>query len=101
MAKKAKVKTIPFDAAEFLTTPEHLAEYLRAAIEEAVAGDPESLIRALNTAARARGMIELANSTGITRSGLYKALSGEGKPSFETVSKIVAALGMRFSIEAR
>ena len=100
MAKKAKVKTIPFDAAEFLTTPEHLAEYLRAAIEE-VAGDPESLIRALNTAARARGMIELANSTGITRSGLYKALSGEGKPSFEKVSKIVAALGMRFSIEAR
>jgi len=54
----------------------------------------------LGVIARARGMVQLANDTGITRSGLYKALSPNGNPSFETVMKIIGAFGVRLTAEA-
>ena len=61
--------------------------------------DRQMLIHTLGVLARARGMMKLAKETGITRAGLYKALSAQGNPSFETVAKIVGAFGMRLSAQ--
>lgn len=84
-----------WDAAEYLDSDEVIAEYLSACLEE---GDIELLRAALNDVARAKGMTELAKETGVTRDGLYKALSPSGNPSFVTVQKILAAFGLRFSV---
>ena len=76
--KKAEM----YDAAEFLESDEEIIAYLNAALEN---GDPALVSAALGDIARARGMTKLANETGITRDGLYKALSPSGNPSFGTV----------------
>lgn len=80
-----------FDAAEFLTDEESIAAYLTLSFES---GDQDELIEALNTVARARGMTQLAKDTGVARESLYKTLSGESKPRFETIAKIADALGL-------
>ncbi len=88
-----------WDAANYLSTKEDVRFYLEAAAEE----DPDdgSLIRAaLNDVARSRNMSELAREVGMTREGLYKALSENGNPSFATVMRIAQALGMRLRITA-
>ncbi|MCH4083768.1 MAG: putative addiction module antidote protein [Olsenella sp.] len=85
----------PYDAAEFLETEEDVAAYLNAALED---GNPQLLTAALGDVARAKGMTQLAQETGITRDGLYKALSPSGNPSFATVQKVVNALGFRFDV---
>ena len=79
MAKK--LETRPYDAAAYLKTEQECALYLQAAIDESD-GDPALVIAALGDIARARGMMQLARETGLTREGLYKALSPEGNPSF-------------------
>jgi probable addiction module antidote protein len=84
-----------YDAAEFLETDEDIVAYLNAALE---AGDPALLSAALGDVARARGMTQLARETGITRDGLYKALSPTGNPSFATIQKVVKALGYRLDV---
>ena len=84
-----------YDAAEFLETDEEIVAYLNAALED---GDPALLSAALGDIARARGMSQLARDTGITRDGLYKALSPTGNPSFSTVQKVVNALGYRLCV---
>ena len=84
-----------YDATEFIETDEDAVAYLRAALEE---GDPTLLTAALGDVARARGMTQLARDTGITRDGLYKALSPTGNPSFVTVYKIMQALGYRLDV---
>ena len=84
-----------YDAAEFLETDEEIVAYLNAALED---GDPALLSAALGDIARARGMSQLARDTGITRDGLYKALSPTGNPSFSTVQKVVNALGYRLGV---
>ena len=89
--KKAEM----YDAAEFLESDEEIIAYLNAALEE---GDPTLVSAALGDIARARGMTKLANETGITRDGLYKALSPSGNPSFGTVLKVLNALGYKFDI---
>lgn len=71
-----------------------MAEYLDACLEEA-GDDPAFITHALGVVARARGMTQLARDTGMTREGLYKALSEEGNPSFATVLKVMRALGIR------
>lgn len=82
-----------YDAADYLTTPEHAAAYLEAAFEEA--GDDAGFIaHALGTIARSGNMSELARRTGISREGLYKALAEDGNPSFATVLKVTRALGL-------
>lgn len=83
-----------FDAAEYLTTDEDVAGFLDAAAE---GGDPAHLARALATVARGRNMSKLARDTGISREGLYKALSPEGNPSFATVVRVAGALGLKLS----
>lgn len=89
-----KTKTRPYDAATYLKTEEDCALYLQAAIDEAE-GDPTLIVSALGDIARARGMMQLARETGVSREGLYKALSPEGNPSFATIAKVIEALGLR------
>lgn len=88
-------KAAAYDAAEFLDTDEDIVAYLNAALEDS---DPSLVSAALGDVARARGMTQLARETGITRDGLYKALSPSGNPSFATVQKVVRALGYKLDV---
>lgn len=94
MARKTKETFSRYDAADYLKSEEDMVAYLEAAIEEA-GDDPEIVVIALGDIARARGMAQLAKDTGLTREGLYKALSADGNPSFGTVLKVMKALGLR------
>lgn len=85
-----------YDTAEHLRSEEEIALYLEAVMEE---GDAALIIAALGDVARARNMSQLARDTGMTREGLYKALSGEGNPSFATVMKVARALGLKLSFQ--
>lgn len=67
---------------------------------EEAGDDPAFIVKALGAVARARNMSKLARDTGMSREGLYKALSGEGNPSFETVSKVAKALDLRLTLQA-
>jgi probable addiction module antidote protein len=88
-----------WDAANYLKSEQDMAAYLEAAMEEAP-DDPAYITAVLNDIARARGIMKLANDTGMTRAGLYKALAPGSKPSFETVVKISKALGLRLSLKS-
>jgi probable addiction module antidote protein len=93
MTKKIKIADLPeFDMAEHLPDEQAVAEYLTVVLEE---NDPAALAEALGTIARARGMTDIAKSSGITREALYKALRPNASPRFETISKVCAALGVR------
>ncbi len=101
MAKTAtkpsrRTKTIPYDVAEQLRTPEEMAAYLDAWFEEAP-DDAAGIARALGDIARARGMAQVARDAGLSRESLYKALSENGNPSFATVLKVARALGVRLN----
>ena len=88
------VKLRKWDSAEYLKTDEDMAHYLDACLEEA--GDDAAFIsKALGNIARAKGMTQLARDTGLGRESLYKALSGEGNPSFSTILKVMSALGLK------
>jgi probable addiction module antidote protein/putative addiction module killer protein len=89
-----KTITTPYDTAEYLKSEEDIALYFDACLEEA-GNDAAFIAKALGTIARARGMTQLAKDTGLGREGLYKALSGDGNPSFDTILKVVHALGLR------
>jgi len=95
--KTAKLKTRSWDAAEHLTTDEDMAAYLEAALED---GDPALISAALGDIARAKGMSQIAQETGLGRESLYKALSPGGNPEFSTVLKVVRALGLRLHAAA-
>jgi probable addiction module antidote protein len=94
-----KVKTTRYDVAEHLRTPAEMAAYLEACLEEAD-GDAAFIAKALGDIARARGMAQVARDSGLSRESLYKALSGERSPSFDTILKVVQALGLRLHAEA-
>ena len=89
------IKTKPFDIAEHLNTTEDIRAFLQ---EVAATGNESDFIHALNTAARAKGMTEVAKQAGVTRASLYKSLADDGNPRFETVSKIVSALGCKLVV---
>lgn len=93
------LKLTKWDSAEHLRTPEEMAHYLEACLAEA-GGDTAFIVKSLGVLARARGMTELAKSTGVGRESLYKALSGDANPSFETIMKVIGALGLelRFGV---
>ncbi len=95
----AKTKTTRYDVAEHLRTPEDMAAYLEASIDEAD-GDAAFVAKALGDIARAKGMSQVARDTGLSRESLYKALSGERTPGFDTILKVVAALGLKLHAEA-
>lgn len=94
-----KTKTVPYDVAEQLRTPEEMAAYLDAWLEEAP-DDAAGIARALGDIARAKGMSQVARDAGLSRESLYKALSENGNPSFATVLKVARALGVRLHAEA-
>jgi len=83
-----------WDAADYLETEEDMALYLDACLDEDP-GDGSLIRTALGDIARARGMTQLAHDTGLTREGLYKALSSEGNPAFSTIFKVIRALGVK------
>ena len=85
----------PFDVAEHLETDNDIWEFLA---EVLATGTTADFIHALNTAARAKGMTEVAKQAGVTRASLYKSLSADSNPRFETISKIVEALGGHLSV---
>jgi probable addiction module antidote protein len=96
MARK-KEKFSRYDVADYLKSEEDLAAYLDACIEEA--GDNAAdIAAAFGDIARAHGMAQLAKETGISREGLYKALSSDGNPSLATVLRVVRALGLRLTV---
>ncbi|HTW68770.1 MAG TPA: addiction module antidote protein [Acetobacteraceae bacterium] len=89
------IKTTPWDSADHLETAEDVATYLEAAFED---GDPALISHVLGVVARARGMAEIAQQTGLGRQSLYKALSAEGHPEFSTVLSVVRALGLKLTV---
>ncbi|MFO7748433.1 MAG: putative addiction module antidote protein [Orrella sp.] len=89
-------KTKTFDAAEFLEDEETIAEYLNMALEDP---NPEMLLLAVRNIARARGMTQMARDTGLGRESLYKALSEGAKPRYDTILKVVRALGVKLHAE--
>ena len=95
----SKTHTTRYDVAEHLRTPEEMAAYLEACLEEAD-GDAAFVARALGDIARAKGMTQVARDAGLSRESLYKALSGERTPNFDTVLKVVGALGLKLHAEA-
>lgn len=98
MTRKIKIADLPeFDMAEHLPDEQAIAEYLTVVLEE---DNSAALAEALGTIARARGMTEIARSSGITREALYKALRSDASPRFETISKVCAALGVRLVAKA-
>jgi probable addiction module antidote protein len=91
-------KLTKWDSASYLKTDEDIAAYLSACFEEA--GDDAAFItHALGVVAKAKGMSQLAKQTGLGRESLYKALSGEGNPSFATILKVMRALGVQIHTE--
>ncbi|MGB6451010.1 MAG: addiction module antidote protein [Steroidobacteraceae bacterium] len=101
MARK-RTRTIEvsrYDSADYLKSEADMAAYLDACLEEAPE-DAAFLAAAIGTIARARGMVQLSRDTGISRDGLYKALSKDGNPSLATVLKVLRALGLKLVPQA-
>ena len=91
------VNTKPWDASEYLKTEQDIIDYLDAAAET---GDPTLMQAAIGDVAKARGMGQIAEAAGAGRESLYKSLSKDGNPSFQTIAKVVQALGGRLTIQA-
>ncbi len=88
-------KITPWDAADFLTTPERIAEYLDAVFED---GDPATIAAALGDVARAKGMSQVAKETGLAREALYRGLSDKGNPQLATVRDVLKSFGLRLAV---
>jgi probable addiction module antidote protein len=88
-------KTIPWDTAAAFNDKVDIAEYLNAAVGEAIAEDDFSYItHAIGVIARAKGMSELARQAGVGRESLYRSLSTDGNPSFSTVARVLRTMGV-------
>jgi probable addiction module antidote protein len=92
MARKSK----PFNADKYLDSDEAVAAYITEAL---YTYDADTIARAIGVAAKVRGMIDIARQTGLSRESLYKALSGDGRPQFETINLVLKALGLRLRVE--
>ena len=92
------LSTTRWDSAEHIKTDEDVRLYLEVCLEEA-GDDPAFIVHALGVVARARNMSQLARDTSLTREGLYKALSGDGNPTFTTVARVARALGFKLTIQ--
>jgi probable addiction module antidote protein len=103
MTKTTKAEVQPkasaYDTAEHLRTPQEMAAYLDAWMQEAP-DDTAGIARALGDIARAQGMSQVAKDAGLSRESLYRALSADGNPSFATVAKVAKALGLRLHVQA-
>lgn len=92
----SKIKTRPFDMANYLSNEEDIAEYMSQVLSD---GDPRLLAAALGDIAKARGMAKLSEETGLSRESLYKSLSGERAPNSDTLFKVMKALGFRLTLQ--
>ena len=92
-----KEKITDFDPAAYLDSEETIAEYLTVTLEE---NDPDLLLAALSNVAKARGMAKIAKVSGLGRESLYKALKPGSKPRFETIMKVMQALGIKLTVHA-
>jgi len=93
-----KTATTRYDVAEHLRTTEEMAAYLEACLEEP-GGDAAFIAKALGDIARAKGMAQVARDAGLSRESLYKALSGDRSPGFDTILKVIRALGLKLHAE--
>jgi len=91
------MKTRPFDITGYLDSEEAIAEYLNQVIED---GDTDEMIAAIGNVAKAKGMTKIANASGLGRESLYKAFSKGSKPRFDTVIKVMVAIGVKFKATA-
>ncbi|WP_288586097.1 addiction module antidote protein [uncultured Methylobacterium sp.] len=89
------LETVPWDIADSLDTPERVALYLEAVLEE---GDPALLAAALGDVARAQGMTQIAKETGLSRETLYRTLSDKGNPQLATLMAVLKALGLKLTV---
>jgi probable addiction module antidote protein len=94
---KAKAKVKDFDASAFLDDEELIAEYLTAALEDE---NSEVFLTAVGNVAKARGMSAIAESTGLGRESLYKAIAPGAKPRYDTVLKVLHSLGVKLTVSA-
>jgi probable addiction module antidote protein len=90
------VKLLPFDMASLLDSDEAISEYLSQVLDD---GDSDELLRALGYIAKAKGMAMIAKESGLGRESLYKALSPGSKPRFDTILKVIKALGVKLHVE--
>lgn len=89
------MKTSRWDAADYLETPEDVAEFLNIALED---GDPAYIKHAIGTAARSKGMAAIAGETSLNRTSLYRAFQEDGNPQFSTVQKVLESLGLTLRV---
>ena len=94
MERSVAMKTSPYDTAEYLDSEEAVEEYIVAAFETE---DPAFIAYSLGVVARAQNMTKLAKEIGMSRSALYRALSGESNPEFATIAKVMKALGLKMA----
>ncbi len=97
MRKTNQLKVSPFDASDYLDSEEAIAEYLTAALENS---DPDAFLMAVRDVAKARGISKVAESAGLGRESLYKALRPGAQPRFETVRRLLEALGVKLDVRA-
>ena len=97
MSKSNQLEIAPFDASDYLDSEETIAEYLTAALENP---DPDAFLVAVRDVAKARGMTAVAESAGLGRESLYKALKPGAQPRFETVRRLLEALGVQLDVVA-
>lgn len=97
--KASRTQSKPYDVADHLRTPKEIAAYLEPWLIEAP-DDAAGIARALGDIACAKGMSRVAKATGLSRESLYRALSGDGNPSFATVLKVARALGVQLTAKA-
>jgi probable addiction module antidote protein len=90
--------TGPYDTVFYLETPEMVADYLNEALET---GHAAFVAHAIGVAARARGMTEIAREAGVSRENLYRALNGETKPEFDTIVRVLKALGIQLTAKPK
>ena len=95
------LKTRPYDSAEYLDSDEAIEAYLQESLNIALDdSNPSFLTEALGAVARARGMSQIAQASGLSRESLYKSLSAGGNPEFATVLRVMQALGLKLTIKA-
>ena len=100
MKKDKKIKITDFavfDAVDYLKTDKDMADYLNAVLDD---GDPALFVAAIGDIAKAKGMMEISKKSGVTREALYRALKLGSQPRFETVAKVINALGMRLTVHS-
>ncbi len=95
MGKVKQPKLAPFDASDYLDSDEAIAEYLKAALGN---NDPDAFLVAVRDVAKAQGISKVAENAGLGRESLYKALKPGAQPRFDTVRRLISALGVRLDV---